>query len=242
MTDPDIAAERKPPQGGALAQLGNLFVAPAQALDYAREHAKMWWLPFVIVLGLQLILGIWIALTINIKVVHAMMLRGLAQSHSEHAAQAAQMIAHHGRGFFMIGVVTGVVAIGIGELIFALYLFLADKLFSAANRSFGKWFSFTAWTWLPFAIATIIAMIVWGLSSHATGKPTDPTSLNALFFHFKAGVNPHAYATAQFSLLEFWIIGLVAYGLKRWCSYSTAKTVVIALIPYIVFYAIRYFA
>ncbi|MGH8160836.1 MAG: YIP1 family protein [Gammaproteobacteria bacterium] len=233
-------AGETPAKGGALVQLGNLFAAPSQALDYAHEHAQMWWLPFVIVLGLELILGIWVAATINIQVVHAMMLQALAQSHSAHAAQAAQMISHHGRGFMMIGVVTGVVLLGIGELIFALYLFLADKLFSAANRSYGKWFSFTAWTWLPLAIAVIVGMIVWALSSHATGMPSDPTSLNALIFHFKP-TDRHLYGAAQFSLLEFWIIGLVAYGLKRWCGHSTAKAIAIALIPFIVYYAIKYF-
>ncbi len=240
MTEPTDEAAPRPAGGSALAQLGNLFVAPAQALDYAHDHAGKWWLPFAIVLGLQLILGIWIAATINIQVVHAMMLQALAQSHSEHAAQAAKVISQHGRGFMMIGIVTGVIFIGIGELIFALYLFLADKLFSAANRSYGKWFSFTAWTWLPLAIAIIIGMIVWALSSHASGMPQDPTSLNALIFHFKP-TDRHPYSAAQFSLLELWIIGLVAYGLKRWCGHSTAKAIVIAVIPFVVFYAIKYF-
>jgi hypothetical protein len=240
MTDSNAAPEPGPARGGALAQLGNLFVAPGPALDYARERPKMWWLPFAIVLGLQLILGLWIAATINVNALHAMMLHALAQSHSAHSAQAAQMISHHGRGFLMIGAVIGAVAIGVGEVIFALYLFLADKLFSATNRSYGQWFSFTAWTWLPYTIAIVIAGIVWALSSHATGMPGDPTSLNALIFHFKP-TNRHAFSAAQFSLLEIWIIALVAYGLKRWCNYSTAKAVAIALIPYIVYYAIKYF-
>lgn len=222
-----------------VAQLGNLFVAPSQALDYAHERARMWWLPFAIVLGLQLLLGIWVAATINIQVVQQMMIQAVAQSNPQQAQRTIEMIQGHGRGFLMIGVVSGVIALGVGEVLVALYLFLTDKLFSPANRGFGKWFSFTAWTWLPLAIAIIIAGIVWGLSSHATGIPADPTSLNALIFHLEPGNFGHA--AAQFSILEFWIIALIAFGLKRWCGHSWARALTIALIPYIVFYAIRLF-
>ncbi|MDN5865409.1 MAG: YIP1 family protein [Gammaproteobacteria bacterium] len=225
------------PGGSAFAQLGNLFVAPSQALDYALEHAKMWWLPFAIVLGLQLILGIWIAVTINIDVLHAMMAQAMAQTNPEQAQQTMEVLSQHGRGFFMLMSIVGVIVLGIGEVIFALYLFLADKLFSAANRGFGKWFSFTAWTWLPLAIAIIISGIVWALSSHATGMPTDPTSLNALLFHLESG--DFGFSAARFSILQFWIIGLVAFGLKRWCGHSWGKATVIALVPYIVYYGLQ---
>jgi len=224
----------------ALAQLGNIFLAPAQALDYAREHPKMWWLPYGITLLLQLILGLWVAATVNIKYIHAMMAHAIMQSNPEHANQAIKMLNEHGRGFMMIGAIGGVIALGVGELLFALYLFLADKTLSAAPRSFGKWFSFTAWTWMPITIAIIIGGIVWGLSSH-NGMATDPTSLNALFFHFSPFRQKALYSVAQFSLLEFWIIALVAWGVKRWCNYSTAKSMGIAVLPFIVVYLIKFF-
>jgi hypothetical protein len=240
MTDTDATVNEPVKNPTALAQLDNLFLSPSRALDYAHEHAKMWWLPFCITLGLQLILGIWIAATINIKYVHAMMAHAIMLSKPEHAQQAIQMINQHGRGFFMMGMVFGVVALGIGEVIFALYLFVADKLTSAASRGYGKWFSFTAWTWLPLTIATIIAGIVWGLSSHSA-MPHDPTSLNALIFHFNPATQMSLYRVAQFSLLEIWVIALVAFGVKRWCNASTAKAIVVALIPYVAYYLIKFF-
>lgn len=235
MTDTDNGAVK---QGSALAQLGNLFVAPSQALDYAREHTKMWWLPFGITLGLQLILGIWIAATINIEYMRRMAIMAITRANPDAAQRAGDIASNITHERLMLVAVVMVAIFGVIELIFALYLFFADKLLSAANRDYGQWFSLTAWTWLPFSIGTIIAGIVWALSSHATGTPSNPTTLNALFFHFNPAANPTLYKASQFSLLGFWVIGLVAFGVKRWCGYSTLKAVVITLIPFVVFYAI----
>lgn len=241
MTETDATVNEPVKSQSAIAQLGNLFVSPSRALDYAREHPKMWWLPFGITLGLSILLSIWVAATINIKYIHAMMAQAIAQSNPDNAQQIIQAINEHGRGYFLLMAVVGsIVALVVGEVVFALYLFVADKLTSAASRSYGKWFSFTAWTWLPLTIATVIGGIVWGLSSHSA-MPHDPTSLNSLIFHFNPMSQSSLYRIAQFSLLEIWVIALVAFGVKRWCNASTAKAIVVALIPFIVYYLVKFF-
>lgn len=238
MADTENTAEATS-EPSALSQLANLFVAPSHALDYADRHPKMWWLPLGIVLVLNAVLGVWVALTMNLAAVHAMMVAAIRKSNPEHAQQAIQMISNHGRGFFLLGVIGGLIGLVVVELIYALYLFLSDKVFSADSRGFGRWFSFTTWTWLPISLAYIAAIIAWAVSNHAGSMGHgDVTSLNALFFHLKPGNS--LFKLAQFSLLQFWVIGLVTYGLKRWCRHGTGKALAIALIPYIVVYAIMY--
>jgi|GEM_PF-961593 len=228
------------PRGSALAQLGNLFVAPAQALDFADRRAKMLWLPLLITLACQAALGAWFALTVNLGSWRAAILQGIAARNPEAASHAAQMYAHHGRaillGQFAGG---GVVWLLIIELLFALYLFLADKIFSADSRGYGRWFSFTAWTSLPMALGSIAGMVAWALSNHAANFDLlAVTSLNTLFFHLHPG--DAYYRLAQFSILQFWTIGLMVFGLKRWCRHGTSKALGIALAPYVVVYGLLF--
>lgn len=225
--------EASVPQAPAMVQLGNLFVAPGQALDYADRHPRMLWLPFGVTLLADAVLGFWIAFTISLSGWRAMMLHVIAHAHPE----AAGRFAHAGRGYLIVGTVIGIIFLAIIELVFALYLFLADKLFSADSRSYSRWLSFTSWTWLPVVLAYLAGMIAWGVSGHgASLAPGDVTSLNALFFHLRPG--NHLYRLAQFSILQFWVIGLVTYGLKRWCRHGTGKALGIALAPYVVVYGL----
>lgn len=219
----------------ALAQLGNLFVAPAQALDYADRRPKMLWLPFALTLVANAILGFWIALTMSLPGWRAMMIHIVARTRPE----AAGRLADAGRGYLIIGAAVGIAVVAVIELVYALYLFLADKLFSADSRSYVRWFSFTAWTWLPVVLAYIAGMIAWGLSAHgASLTPGDVTSLNVLFFHL-GPASPY-YRIAQFSILQFWVIGLVTYGLMRWCRHRAGKAFAIAVAPYVVVYGIMF--
>ncbi|MGH8427216.1 MAG: YIP1 family protein [Gammaproteobacteria bacterium] len=235
MIDPPVSDDTVA-HSSAVAQLGNLFVAPAQALDYADRRPGMLWLPFGITLALDLALGVWVSLTMNLAAFHAMIIQAMSKANPEHASQAIQMITQHGRGYLLIGAIVGVVGLAIIELLFALYLFLCDKLFSADSRGYGRWFSFTAWTWLPISLGLIAAMIAWAVTSHGTGTPPDVTSLNSLIFHFEPG--DRYYKLAQFSILDFWVIGLVAYGLTRWCRHGVGKALAIALAPFVVVYGI----
>lgn len=229
-----------PSKPSALAQVVNLFVAPGQALDYARERPGMWWLPLGIVLALQAVMGVWVALTMNMAAWRQMMVETISRANPDHAQQAIHMVTQHGRGYLLFGMLIGLVGMVIIELLYALYLFLADKLFSASNQGYGQWFSFTTWTWLPVSLGLIASIIAWALSDKSTHlMQMDVTNLNTLLFHLKPG--SHLFRIAQFSVLQFWVIGLVAYGLKRWRGHGTAKALAIALAPYVAIYAIMYF-
>lgn len=221
-----------------LSQLANIFVAPGQALDYVRSNARSWWLPLGILLVFTAAFSLWWALTVNLEAYHMAQMQMLTHLHPESAGKYGQYIMHQGRGALMIGVAASLVVIVIIELVYALYLFLADKVFSADSKGYGQWFAFTTWTALPSVLATIAGMIAFAVS-HKTGlRPTDVTSLNELFFHLNPGDG--LYKLGQFSLLSFWVIGLVTYGLRRWCNHGTGKALSIAVAPYAVVYLIIY--
>lgn len=228
------------PAGSAIAQLGNLFVAPAHALDYAFARPKMLWLPLGLTLALNTALGAWFALSVNLAAWRAMMVRMAAARNPDAANAVAELYSRHGRGFLLAQFAGGsLIGLLLIELVFALYLFLADKLFSAASRSYARWLSFTSWTWLPVCVGILAAMIAWALSNHGGNVQFgDITTLNALFFHLPS--TSRYYDIAQFSILQFWVIGLVTYGLKRWCSHATGKALGIALAPYVVVYGILF--
>lgn len=228
------------PSGSVFAQLANLFVAPAQALDYADRRPQMLWLPLGVNLSVSAALGILFALTVNLAAWRAAMVRIAAAANPEAASRVAEFYTQHGRGMLLAQFAGGgVIGLAIIELLFALYLFFADKLFSADSRGYGRWLSFTAWTWLPLTVGYIASIIAWALSSHSSNfGSVDVTTLNSLFFHLPMTSRYHRLT--QFSILQFWIIGLTAFGLKRWCRHGTGKALAIALAPYIVVYGIMF--
>lgn len=222
-----------------LAQLGNIFVDPGQALDYAHGHPGKWWLPLGILLVIQTGFLVWWGLTVDLHALHLAQVRMLTRMHPEHAAQFSHYIMHQDRGALLIStVIGGVIGIAVVELLYALYLFLADKLFSADSKGYGHWLSFTAWVWLPLTLAVVANIVTFGISSRMSVNPTDVTSLNTLFFHLKPW-NAH-FKVTQFSILQFWVIGLAVFGLKRWRNHGTGKALAIAVAPYVVLYLILY--
>ncbi|MGH8225990.1 MAG: YIP1 family protein [Gammaproteobacteria bacterium] len=237
MTDPEITSEiaGKP---GLFSQVANIFVAPGQALDYVRSNARSWWLPLGILLVFTAAFSLWWALTVNLDAYHMAQMQMLTQLHPENADKYAHFIMHQGRGALMIGVVASLAFIAVVELLYALYLFLADKIFSADSKGYGQWFAFTTWTALPIVLATIASMIAFAVSNKTGLHPADVTSLNNLIFHLSPGDG--LYKIAQFSILSFWVIGLIAFGLKRWCGHGTGKALAIAIAPYVVVYGVLY--
>ncbi len=226
-------------EGSAITQIINLFVAPGEAFDYARKHPKMWILPLGLTLAFGIAVGVWFALGVNIEAWRGEMLRLAVAKNPQAASRVSETFKHFGRGY-LLWTFTGSVFIGtiVIELFYALYLLLADKIFSAENRSYGTWFSFVSWSWLPTIIASIVTMILFAISGVGLAA-TRATTLNALFFHL-GPTTPH-YGAAQFSILYFWVIALMTYGLKRWAGHSTLKALVIAAAPFVVIYAILFF-
>lgn len=228
-----------PRSGSALAQLGNIFVAPAQALDYAGRRPRGLVLPLGLTLALNALFGFWYAFSVNVAAWRAAMIQIAATQNPEAASRVAEFYGRHGRDFLVLGAAIGVVWLAVIELLFALYLFLADKLFSADSQSYGRWLSFTSWTWMPVAVGFVAAIIAWAVGSHgAQLELANITSLNSLLFHLA----PHdrLFKLAQFSVMQFWVIGLVTYGLVRWRRHSVGKALAIALAPYVVVYGILF--
>lgn len=228
-------------EDSAIAQILNLFVAPGEALDYARRHPKMWILPLGLTLAFGIAVGAWFALGVNLEAWRGEMLRLAVARNPQAASRVGETFKHFGRGYLLL-TFAGSVFIGtiIVELLYSLYLLLADKVFSTESRGYGAWFSFTAWTWLPTILGAIATLILFALSGHNLSvQQMSITSLNALFFHLKPTA-PH-YSAAQFSILYFWVIALMTYGLKRWAGHSTGKALAIAAAPFVVIYAILFF-
>lgn len=226
-------------KAGLFSQLANLFVAPSQALDYARGNPGKWWLPLGVLLVFQAAFLVWWALTVNLNAYHLAEVQMLTRMHPENAGQFSHFIMQQGRGTLLLSAgLGGVIGVAIAELLYALYLFVADKVFSADSKGYGHWLSFTAWISLPVTLGVIANMVTLAISSRMSVNPTDVTSLNTLFLHLKPW-DPH-FKIAQFSILQFWVIGLGVLGLKRWCNHGTAKALGIVLAPYIVLYLILY--
>lgn len=219
--------------------LFNLFVEPSKALAYAQRRPASFIWPLSLQVTAVLALGAYYAHAVNLAWLRQTYINLIIQKNpaaAGYAANAAPASATRVFLLFGIGAALGLVIV---YLVFALYLFLADKLLSADSQGYSRWFSFTTWTWLPAILGTILAGIVFALSNHRMLlQKADMTNLNNLLFHFHSG--SHAAALANFSFLYFWILGLLIFGMKYWRQYSSSKALAVAIIPFIAVYAIRF--
>lgn len=233
--------QAKPPHSGLPSQIINIFVAPKLALDYASNHRHSWWAPFGITVLLAIAVGVWFSLGVNLESWRETMIQMATARAPQDAAKIASIISQRGRGY-LLTMYAGVAFIGftLTELIYALYLHLADKVLATSKRTYSEWFNFTAWVWLPKSLGYIAILITFAISpKNLAPTELDITSLNALFFHFNG--SSRFFGVAHFSILYFWVIWLTAFGVQRWIGHNTVKATLVAIAPFLVVYALVFF-
>ncbi|HET7650541.1 MAG TPA: YIP1 family protein [Gammaproteobacteria bacterium] len=222
----------------ALACLVNIFVDPAKALTDAKAHTRWLWYPFVITLFVSVGFGVWYFLTVDLGWLVDQIVSGMAGKMD--ADQVDRVRDSMTRGRFLFGAVAGnLLGISAIYVLQAVYLLLVDKLGGSEIQSFGKWFSFTAWTYFPNVLATVATAVMYLFSP---GKQVslyriDVTSVNTLLFHLPKSSN-------WFSILQnlhltlFWTLGLMIFGFALWTRKSLGKSALIVLAPYVVIYGV----
>ena len=150
---------------------------------------------------------------------------------------AAKRALTRGRFLFQaaMGGTLGVVLVC---LIQALYFFLVSKLAGYEVQDYGRWFSFSVWTYFPNVLAYLTAGVAYLLSSRQTDFfAIDVTNLNTLLFR----LSPHSRwfsLAASIHLTTFWWLALMIMGFSLWTKKSPGKSAFIVLAPWLTIYAV----
>ncbi len=216
----------------------DIVAAPGKALDEIKQHtAWMWWPLLVSMLlasGLMIYYYGWVDFAWLVD-------ETIRQIPPEDRAESADTI----RSFMSpsTSTWTTVAAVVIVSLIIylisATYLHLANKLSTAADISFGQWFSLSIWSSFVgvFGVLASLAMIMMSDSNQLSLEDLQVTSINALFVH-AAGGEPWFRWASTLNLINFWTIFLTGTGIARWTGASTLKSMIIAALPWVLIFGI----
>ncbi|HET7570159.1 MAG TPA: YIP1 family protein [Gammaproteobacteria bacterium] len=212
------------------------FVAPAGALDAARERSRWLWAPLLLVIAAAIAMWIWYYRTVDFAWL------------TDHLLSAGNLTpdqASQARAFMTPGRSLGIACVSVVVVTFvvyavqALYLMMAARLIGEREIGFGQWFSLTAWTRLPNLLAIVAMALAYGFASGNQIAPAalSVLSLNGLLFHFQNGHAAFSLANS-ITLTLIWSLGLLTYGVMRWLNRPAVQALAIVVGPYIIIYGI----
>lgn len=217
-----------------IACLVDTFVAPAGAVDAAREQRRWFWAPLLLVIGAAIVVWTWYYQTVDFSWLSDQLLSQGNLSAEQREAARGFMSPGKSLGFTIAAtvIITFVV-----YALQALYLVLASRIMGESEIGFGQWFSLTAWTRLPNLLAILGMAIAYGMASGTQVGPSalSVLSLNALLFHLPMGHAAFSLANS-ITLTLIWSLGLLTFGVMRWLNRSAITALSIVVAPYVVIY------
>ncbi len=221
----------------ALSGLVDIITDPSKALLAAEIKPMRLWLPFILAMLLPAILSFYYFSTIDVD--------WMFQQMQDAAEINGQELPDDMREFFtsstMMGVAVGgsIMMAALITSISAVYLLMVAKVSSEDNRSFGKWFSLSAWVSVPNSLAALLMIIYYVImGSNQIGlEELSFFSLNGLVMHYPNGTMASTFYTAITPFLV-WSIALLGLGIKIWTGRAYGSSMLIAALPYVVIFGI----
>jgi hypothetical protein len=218
----------------ALFDIANVFLDPVPT--FARLKIKTnAWLPLLVSILLSLAVTVWWVNTLDFDWLREHMLA--AQPAAEPEIQEAMTNTLTPKFMMWSSVITSVIGNLLIFAVTAIYYLLCGNVIGT-SVSYGKWFGFAVWTSVPRLLVVPLSMLQI-VTSHGQLAPEDlnMVSLNYLLFHLPMS-NPWAGLASNIDLTTFWSVTLGIIGLKAWTGRSTATCLAIAVLPYVIIYAL----
>lgn len=217
----------------AVSGLVDIITDPSKALIAADREPKRLWLPFILAMIVPAILSVYYFSIVDMD--------WMFQQMQAAASVQGQELPDEMRDFFSSSIMMGgavgasIVMAVLVTSISALYLLIVAKFSSEDKRSFGKWFSLSAWVSVPSTLAALLMIIYFATMGNSQMGLEDISffSANSLFAHYPEGSNEASFFGGITPFL-FWSIGLLALGIKVWTGRTYAKSLLIAALPYVV--------
>lgn len=224
----------------AFSALIDIYISPSKAFNGIND-AKGWsWLAFIIIVAMSAasILVFYSVVDMQFFIDEQVAMASVDQTKSVQEAMRANMeqTAPMMKWFGLGGAAVGIALI---NALLALYYMLIAKMDPESIQSYGDWYGFSMWTFMPSVVNTLgaIILIVTAGTDQLSQSLLNYASLNQILFGFEFG---HAFYTIleAINVFSFWSIALAAVGLKCWTNFSMNKAILFGALPYIVIFGI----
>lgn len=214
----------------------DIFFKPNGVFKAVGENNNWSWLPFIL-LVVALILPQY--LYVNAVDIDWLANNIVSAQEAMSPAEEDAMRSFITRKSLIIQATVGTfIGLVIFNAIFAVYFNLATRNDDSHVFGFTDWYGFTLWTAMPSVLSCLIGVIALLLSDgHQIPQSTVfPTSLA---FLLNIDMASEWFAFCQAVKLELiWSIYLTMVGISQWTSFSTKKSLLIAIAPSAVIYGI----
>ncbi len=218
------------PIGGFRTAL-NILLEPATAFNGLRERPT-WLLPVLLVAGGTGLVMLWYFSILDIPwFLESALYQGDAEPTQEEIDAFRAGTANLSPMVFIVsGFLGAIFVLLLVWILQAGYLTLVSALTGDGFR-FANWFCLVTWASIP-SLLTVIGMAITVAFAH-NGQlgpdQLDPMQLGNLGLRF--GDSRINDMIGQFSLPQFWTLGLLVYGYRLWARSSWLKSALIVLLP-----------
>jgi Yip1 domain len=237
----DSQGQSAPPSAAAYSPMNamvDIIAGPSQAIDGIRGHnGWMWWpllTTFAVTIGITVFYTLWVDFPWLVEET----IRALpADTPPENEDAIRDFMSPNKQAMF--GVVGIILITFIIYALQAVYLNLVTKMAVGDQFKFGDWFAFSAWTGFVGIFNSIIMLgVILTSSSNQVGQESLlPLSFNTLFIHAAPG-EPWFTWGNSLTLVNIWILVLMAIGYSRWTKASIGKSFAITSAPWIALFGI----
>lgn len=214
----------------------DIFFKPNGVFKAVGENNNWSWLPFILLVVALILPQYLYANFVDIDWLADTM---IASQEAMSPAEEDAMRSFITRTSLIVQATVGtLVALVVFNAIFAVYFNLATRSDDSHVFGFTDWYGFTWWISMPSILSCLIAVVLILLAdSHQLPQSTvSPTSLAYLF---NIDVASSWFAFCQALRVEMvWSIYLTMVGISQWTSFSTKKSLAIAVAPSAVIYGI----
>ena len=219
-----------------MSYLVDIFLQPDKAFAGLRERPA-WLLPLLILLAFSAALPLFYFMSVDGAWYAQHMLASAGREMSSADAEKMKAMMPGAERMAVVGAVSATLVGLIVSCLYALYLMLAGKLTGTAI-DFRRGLTLACWSKMPMVLAMLVVLI--GVSQMAPQTSLESlmlTNADPLLFHLSPE-NPWSSLGRAFSLLDFWVWGLLALGWRTFARASWTQSVVVAVLPSVLFYVI----
>lgn len=151
--------------------------------------------------------------------------------------EQAKAVMPNARAMGGISAAIALVSIILVYVCYSLYLMLAGKI-SGNPVSFRQGISLTAWANMPMVLGLVVSLIgALTMQPQTAIESLALTNLDPLLLQL-APDHPFSAMAKNFSLLSFWVWGLMALGWRNWFNTGWGQALVVALAPSVVVFGV----
>ena len=219
-----------------MSHLFDIFLQPDKAFAGLRERPT-WLLPLSILLAFSAALPLFYFLSVDGAWYTQQMLASAGRELSAADAEKMQAMMPGAQRLAVVGAISAALVGLIVSCLYALYLMLAGKITGAAI-DFRRGLTLACWSKMPMLLGMVVVLVgVSRMSPQTSLESLMLTNADPLLFHMPTQ-NPWSALARAFSLLDFWVWGLMALGWRTFARASWTQSIVVSVLPSVLFFAI----